>query len=303
MQRIYTILMFALALLNVNVYAQTATCSNALTPFVTSVEFDQAGNPSAAVFGYENLTNNPITLPAGGPCNFFLPGNFRPGMISTFFPGLHERAFRIKLGPAETLLGWVLADKFVPAEFVQGPPPSVANPVPNLPPATVSVPYVQKLAANGGSGTLTWSALTPPSGFGLTALPPGLSLSADGTLSGTPTDAGQFVIKVRATDGVTTVGKSFALSIENGLAINDDVSTRAPGFSPQFRLASNAATMISATATCNPNEFVIAGGGQCTVPNSNTVLGRIASSAPTANGWAVTCSGGTATAIAVCSLK
>ncbi len=302
MKRIYPILMFAISLLNINVHAQT-TCQNGLTPFVTSVEFDQAGNPSAAVFGYENLTEKPITVAAGGVCNFFLPTNFRPGLISTFLPGLHERAFRIQLGPSETILFWFLGNKSATAEFVQGPPPSVANPFPHLPPATVAVPYVQRLAATGGSGTLTWLAVPPPSNLGKVTLPPGLTLSTDGTLSGTPTVAGQFVIKVRATDGLTTVGKSFALTIESGLAINDELSTRSPGFSPQFRLVSNATSTISATATCNANEFVIAGGGQCTVPNSNTVLGRIAASAPAANGWAVTCSGGTATAIAVCSLK
>jgi hypothetical protein len=48
---------------------------------------------------------------------------------------------------------------------------------------------------------------------------------------------------------------------------------------------------------------VVTGGGSCNVPNSNTVLGRIATSEPSSNGWQVTCSGGTATAVAVCNLK
>jgi hypothetical protein len=85
--------------------------------------------------------------------------------------------------------------------------------------------------------------------------------------------------------------------------VDDAVSTRAAGFTPNFRVVTNVGATISTTATCNQNEFVITGGGGCTVPNSNTVLGRIATSGPASNGWQVTCSGGTATAVAVCSLK
>jgi Putative Ig domain len=301
MKRISIALFIAMSLLEIR--ASSAACPLAPTPFITAVEFDQAGKPTAAVFGYENQTNNTITLSAGGPCNFFLPTNFRPGLISDFLPGLHERAFRVKVNPTETLLLWIVGDNSTFTELVQGPVASPANPIPSLPPATVSVPYVQRLAAIGGSGTLTWSVLAPPSSFGKAALPPGLSLSTDGVLSGTPTVAGQFVIKATATDGATTAGKSFALNVGSGLAISDDLSTRSPGFSPQFRIVSNAGSTINATATCNANEFVITGGGQCSVPNNNAVLGRIASSTPTANGWAITCSGGTATGIAVCSLK
>ena len=255
------------------------------------------------MFGYENRSNNPITLQAGNTCNFFLPISFRTGLISTFFPGLHERAFRVQLAPSETALLWILGNQTVTTELVQGPPSSVANPIATLPPATVSAPYLQRLAAVGGSATPTWSAVTHPSSLGNAALPPGLTLSADGTLSGTPTVAGEFVIKVRATDGVTTVGKSYSVSVGGGLALDDAVSIRAPGFTPQFRLVNSVATTIGATANCNADEFVVTGGGQCTIPNNNTVLGRISSSAPLGNGWAVTCSGGTATAVAVCSQK
>jgi hypothetical protein len=40
------------------------------------------------------------------------------------------------------------------------------------------------------------------------------------------------------------------------------------------------------------------------VPNTNTISGRIASSAPVGVGtWSVSCSTGQATAVAVCALK
>lgn len=131
-------------------------------------------------------------------------------------------------------------------------------------------------------------------------LPDGLSLSSAGLLSGTPQTGGQFFITVQATDGFTTSQRTYGLLISNGVNINDAVSTRAAGFTPQFRVVTNVAATITAAAACDATEFVVTGGGGCTVPNSNTVQGRVAASGPASNGWQVTCSGGTATAVAVC---
>jgi len=59
-----------------------------------------------------------------------------------------------------------------------------------LPEAAVGSAYHLTLTAAGGTGCCTWSAVG--------SLPPGLTLSADGVLSGTPTTAGTFVLEVRA---------------------------------------------------------------------------------------------------------
>jgi hypothetical protein len=260
--------------------------------FLTAVEPIANSTNLNAIFGYENRTEKPIDLSAGGPCNFFLPSSFREGMISRFEPGLHERAFRVKVLATETFLFWFLGNDLQLQINPQTPP----QPVKSLPPATVLVPYSQTLAATGWEPNRTWSTRTP--------LPTGLTLSSDGVLSGIPSSPGQFLIQVLVEDGITSVDGSFTLNVGDGaLAVNDVVSTRPPGFSSQFRLVSKVASTISATASCNPNEFVVTGGGACTVPNSNAVLGRIAASQPAANGWTVTCSGGSATAFAVCNLK
>jgi hypothetical protein len=55
---------------------------------------------------------------------------------------------------------------------------------------TVGVAYSQTFAATGGAGTFTWS-------LGAGTLPPGLTLSSAGVLSGTPTAAGNFPIYVQ----------------------------------------------------------------------------------------------------------
>jgi hypothetical protein len=64
---------------------------------------------------------------------------------------------------------------------------------PPAPKAEVGVPFTAQHTASGGQGTFTWS-IAPG------ALPAGLALAADGTISGTPTLAGRFVFTLTVTD-------------------------------------------------------------------------------------------------------
>ena len=62
-----------------------------------------------------------------------------------------------------------------------------------LPSGLVGSPYSQAITATGGTGTYTYAVTAG-------ALPAGLTLSAGGLLSGTPTAAGAFNFTVTATD-------------------------------------------------------------------------------------------------------
>ncbi len=64
----------------------------------------------------------------------------------------------------------------------------------SLPYGDLSTAYSTAFAATGGTGTLTWSVI-----FG-NYLPPGLTLAANGTLSGTPTATGQYNFGVTVAD-------------------------------------------------------------------------------------------------------
>ncbi|MEK9506460.1 putative Ig domain-containing protein [Gaopeijia maritima] len=64
----------------------------------------------------------------------------------------------------------------------------------SLPDAQVSISYNQSLTASGGDGSTTW---TLASG----SLPAGMSLAANGTISGAPNSAGSSTFTVRATSG------------------------------------------------------------------------------------------------------
>jgi large repetitive protein len=87
----------------------------------------------------------------------------------------------------------------------------VINPPVNITTATLvngtlDAPYSQSWSVAGGTGSLTYSI----SG----ALPPGLTMTGTGVLSGTPTAVGRFAFTVTATDGVgASASKSYTLVI------------------------------------------------------------------------------------------
>ena len=70
--------------------------------------------------------------------------------------------------------------------------PLVISPAP-LPPAVINVPYSVTLTAAGGKQPYTWAIASG-------TLPPGLSISTAGVISGTPTTLGSTTFKVSVTD-------------------------------------------------------------------------------------------------------
>lgn len=282
-----------LTLLAPILFAGTAFAQNFnINPFLSCVTVDPVTSAVTAYWGYESFEQAIVQLQIGQD-NQFVPPPASQGQPVLFFPGYHDRAFRMTLQGIAVEWSFLGNAVFASSGSTRCAP-STAQPVTlSLPPATVLMPYSQQLAAIGAQNGVNWSIVGTP--------PAGLAVSSTGLLSGTPQTAGQTQITVQATDGITSSQRTYGLLIGNGTTIDDAVSTRAPGFTPQFRVVTNMTSTISAAASCSATEFVITGGGVCTVPNSNTVQGRVAASGPTTNGWQVSCSGGTATAIAVCS--
>ena len=103
-------------------------------------------------------------------------------------------------------------------EIVVPPGPSITNST--VPNGTVGVAYSLQFEATGGR---------PPYAFAASGnIPPGLSLSPDGVLSGSPTSSGGFDFTVRVTDqdGLTS-SRSYALAI--GLPSLPPISITGPG--------------------------------------------------------------------------
>lgn len=86
------------------------------------------------------------------------------------------------------------------------PPPVVIATASPLPGGTAGVPYSQTLQATGGTGSYSWSVTGG-------ALPAGLTLSAAGLLSGTPTAVGGSSFTVQAVSGVQSASKTYSLTI------------------------------------------------------------------------------------------
>lgn len=91
--------------------------------------------------------------------------------------------------------------------YTVAPAPTIttASPLPN---GSTTTAYNQTLAATGGSGTgYTWGVFSG-------ALPPGITLSSGGVLSGTATSGGTFNFVARVTDSLNrSATKAFALTI------------------------------------------------------------------------------------------
>ncbi|WP_199229142.1 putative Ig domain-containing protein [Caulobacter endophyticus] len=82
--------------------------------------------------------------------------------------------------------------------------PSLSVTTTSLPPMTAGAPYTATLAASGGTAPYQYELTTAPA-----SLPAGLTLAANGQISGTPTASGTFNFSIRAQDSTTGTGAPF----------------------------------------------------------------------------------------------
>ena len=101
--------------------------------------------------------------------------------------------------------------------------PITLAPASPLPAATFGTAYSQTLTASGGTGTGFGFAVTSGS------LPPGLTLSAAGVVSGTPTAAGVYSFTVTATDGGGNMGSlAYSLSVNKASTTTNVMALQNP---------------------------------------------------------------------------
>lgn len=124
--------------------------------------------------------------------------------------------------------------------------PMTINP-PGLPSAVVGVPYNQRLTASGGVEPIVFLNLS-------LELPPGLTLSRDGLLSGTPTTEGFFSMDVLAIDsrGFNT-RQPYALEVVQPLVMS-------PSTLPEGTVGSSYNANLSASGGSFPYSFTVTDG-------------------------------------------
>jgi len=102
---------------------------------------------------------------------------------------------------AAGLSAWAVGDGGTILKRIEGTCGTITVSPATLPPAARGVAYSATLGAAGGSAPYAFSLASG-------TLPPGLALSADGVLSGTPTTAGAYQFTVAASDAVGCSGSA-----------------------------------------------------------------------------------------------
>jgi len=118
------------------------------------------------------------------------------------------------------------------------------------PTARETVAYSAALAASGGSGSYNWSLSSG-------TLPPGLTLSPQGSLSGVPTTPGTYAFIIRIADaqnGALSASMSYSIPVQAAIRILAPPSTLTPLRNAPFAYAFTAANIIDkATWTMSGN--------------------------------------------------
>ncbi len=141
-----------------------------------------------------------------------------------------------------------------------------------LPPGVINVPYTTTLIATGGVSPYAWN-------LGSGSLPPGLSLSRAGVLSGTPTSAGGFGISVNVADSEqppSVASAMLPISINPALQVT---TTTLPNGSPSVFYSAT----LAASGGIAPYSWTITQGSLPIGLTLNATSGVI-SGTPTATG-------------------
>jgi hypothetical protein len=177
----------------------------------------KSGNTYTAWFGYTNTKSSAITINYG-LLNFFKPSPTpRPGQPKTFQPGTSTFVFSASFTSGTVtwfLNGWSATAKTTSPQCSK---PQITTT--SLPDGTVGAPYNATVQATGGIPPLTFSG--PSAG--------GLTIGADGTISGTPTTPGTITLDVTVTDKIgQTASKDLSVNVE-GVLLACGGSTSAGG--------------------------------------------------------------------------
>jgi hypothetical protein len=144
---------------------------------------------------------------------------------------------------------------------------TVTNPAVNG--GTVNVAFSQQFTASNTVGATTFTTAS--------ALPAGLTLSANGTLSGTPTQTGAFAIVVTVTDGNGCSGTSATYNLTIACQVitvtNPAVNSGTAGtaFGATFSASNTVGTTTFSTASALPTGITLASNG--VLSGTPTVVG------------------------------
>ena len=144
-----------------------------------------------------------------------------------------------------------------------------------LPGGSVGTGYSQSFTASGGTASYSY-ALT------LGSLPSGLSLSSDGTLSGTPTDIGTFNFDIMATDS-STGGGPYTKTASYSITVNPAALTINAAAASGLQVGASYSQTNSASGGVAPYVYSLNAGALVPGTSLNTATG-VVSGTPTIAG-------------------
>ncbi|HLH17290.1 MAG TPA: hypothetical protein VKX45_08720 [Bryobacteraceae bacterium] len=272
-----------LLLSTAGLYGQTG-----VYPILDCVTYNPGTNELTGYFGYLNINSSATAILPGGS-NFFIPGPVNRGQPSTYNTGIFHKAFAVTISlKVFTQLSWTLLGTTV-----------VATNDPSQ-----YCPFAQTACWDTNANARCDASE---------------DINGDGTCDardclgapGAPGPQGpQGPAGAQGPAGPTgpqgPQGPAGAAGPAGPQGPQGPAGPRGPsgasGLSPSVATVTVPSTTATATATCASGQVLLNGGGLCAVPNTNSISGRIASSAPNgANGWTVACSTGNATAVALCA--
>ncbi|RZJ32124.1 MAG: hypothetical protein EON85_02210, partial [Brevundimonas sp.] len=143
-----------------------------------------------------------------------------------------------------------------------------------LPAGQIAQAYSETVAASGGTAPYTYAVTAG-------ALPAGLTLATDGTLSGSATAGGVFNFDITATDSSTGTGP-FSITSAYSLSIDAPTMSVTPGAAPSATVAQAYSTAFTGSGGVAPYSYAVTAGA---LPAGLTLAtDGILSGTPTAGG-------------------
>jgi hypothetical protein len=239
-----------------------------------TISIGPASLPNATV----GVAYGPVTITASGgtaPYSFtIVSGSLPPGLSLSgagIISGGPTTAGNSTFTIRATDAAGCIAERLYTLIVNAAPCPTITVSPATLPAAIVGVAYGQTITASGGTAPYTFSVTSG-------VLPPGLSLSSAGLLSGTVTSAGAYTFTITATDAVGCLGSRVYT-----LTVNCPTITIGPASLPNATVGvSYGPVSITASGGTAPYSFTIVSGSL--PPGLNLSAAGILSGTPTLAG-------------------